>query len=379
MEAILSVVPDEDRVSYSAMTGQSLFYAPGSDLKNKVLSIAEEEGAARASYSLKLLQSEGSLTIASTGKEPGSGRLVSQEYRVQGPVALLLTTTSIEVDEELMNRCVVLTVDESPAQTKRIHERQRQLQTLEGVIASDDRAGLLRLHQNAQRLLRPLRVVNPHVEALAFADLRVRARRDHQKLLTLIEALVFVHQHQRPVRSIERDGQVIEYVEAAKSDVELAQRLLGRLGVVGVHDLPPQTVNVLHLVADFVSKQTEPDFRFSRRQVREALGLGNTQAKIHLRRLADAELLVVHRAPAGRGVVYELAYQHGADRSVIGRPSVGPWSAQGRGEVGGTNSIESPAISGASDDRAQQHRENRTSRGKSSARNGAVRVGGRRT
>lgn len=379
MEAILSIVPEEDRVSYSAMTGQSLFYAPGSDLRHKVLSIAEEEGAARASYSLKLLQSEGSLTIASTGKEPGSGRLVSQEYKVQGPVALLLTTTSIEVDEELMNRCVVLTVDESPAQTKRIHERQRQLQTLEGLLSSEDRAGLLKLHQNAQRLLRPLRVVNPHVEGLTYGDLRVRARRDHAKLLTLIEAVAFAHQHQRPPRSIERDGQLVEYVEAAKSDVELAERLLGRLGVVGVHDLPPQTVNVLTLVSDFVAKQEQEDFRFSRRQVREALGLGNTQAKVHLRRLADAELLVVHRAPAGRGVVYELAYQYDADRSDHGRPSVGPRSGHGRGQVGPTKSEESPTISEPSDDVGDRHREKRTSGVKTPPRNGAVRVRGRQT
>ncbi|MBL9028179.1 MAG: hypothetical protein JNL21_38660 [Myxococcales bacterium] len=374
MEAILSVVPEEDRVSYSAMTGQSLFYAPGSDLRHKVLSIAEEEGAARASYSLKLLQSEGSLTIASTGKEPGSGRLVSQEYKVQGPVALLLTTTSIEVDEELMNRCVVLTVDESPAQTRRIHERQRQLQTLEGVIASEDRTGLLRLHQNAQRLLRPLRVVNPHVEGLTYGDLRVRARRDHAKLLTLIEAVAFVHQHQRPVRNIERDGQVVEYIEAAKADVELAERLVSKLGVVGVHDLPPQTVSVLQLVSDFVAKQEKEDFRFTRRQVREFTGIGNTQAKVHLRRLADAELLVVHRAPAGRGVVYELAYQYDTERSDHGRPSVGPRSAQGRGEVGPPKSKESPTISEPSDDVGDRHREKRTSGVKAPPRNGAVRV-----
>ncbi|MBK7857432.1 MAG: hypothetical protein IPJ65_02170 [Archangiaceae bacterium] len=48
--------------------------------KHKVLAIVEEEGAARASYALKLLQSEGELTIASTGKEPASGKLVTHEY-----------------------------------------------------------------------------------------------------------------------------------------------------------------------------------------------------------------------------------------------------------------------------------------------------------
>jgi len=59
MEAILAFVPAEERVQYSAMTGQSLFYMGETDLKHRVLAIAEEEGAERASYALKLLQSEG--------------------------------------------------------------------------------------------------------------------------------------------------------------------------------------------------------------------------------------------------------------------------------------------------------------------------------
>ncbi len=68
-DAVLGFVPDEERVSFSAMTGQSLFYMGESDLSHKVLAVSEEEGAERASYALKLLQSEGELSIASTGKD----------------------------------------------------------------------------------------------------------------------------------------------------------------------------------------------------------------------------------------------------------------------------------------------------------------------
>ena len=132
MEAVLAFVPEEDGTKYSAMTGQSLFYMGDADLKHKVLAIVEEEGAARASYALKLLQSEGELTIASTGKDPATGKLVTHEYRVEGPVKLFLTTTAIELDEELLNRCLVLTVDEEREQTQAIHEKQQEKQTLEG-------------------------------------------------------------------------------------------------------------------------------------------------------------------------------------------------------------------------------------------------------
>jgi hypothetical protein len=59
MEAVLAFVPEEERVQYSAMTGQSLFYLGETDLRHKILAIVEEEGAARAAYALKLLCSFG--------------------------------------------------------------------------------------------------------------------------------------------------------------------------------------------------------------------------------------------------------------------------------------------------------------------------------
>ena len=92
------------------------------DLKHKVLAVVEEEGAERASYALKLLQSEGQLTIASTGKDPDTDELITHEYRVEGPVMIMLTTTAVELNEELVNRALVLTVDEDRDQTRAIHQ-----------------------------------------------------------------------------------------------------------------------------------------------------------------------------------------------------------------------------------------------------------------
>ncbi len=57
MEAVLALLPAEQQVKYSAMTGQSLFYMGETNLSHKILAIVEEEGAERASYALKLLQS----------------------------------------------------------------------------------------------------------------------------------------------------------------------------------------------------------------------------------------------------------------------------------------------------------------------------------
>jgi hypothetical protein len=67
------------------------------------------------------------------------------------------------------------------------------------------------LHQNAQRLIEPLPVVNPYAGSLTFADTTVRTGRDHAKYLTLIAAVTLLHQHQRPVKTVTRSSQVIRY------------------------------------------------------------------------------------------------------------------------------------------------------------------------
>ena len=225
MDAVLAFMPEEERIKYSAMTGQSLFYMGETNLKHKILAIAEEEGASRAAYAIKLLQSEGELTIASTGKDAATGNLTTQEYRVEGPVMIFLTTTAIEVDEELLNRCLVLSVDEGRAQTEAIHRLQRTKRTLEGLKARQDKARLIRLHQNAQRLLRPLAVVNPYADRLTFLSDKTRTRRDHEKYLTLIDTIALLHQHQRPVRTMLDAGRSVEYIEATAEDIAQANAL----------------------------------------------------------------------------------------------------------------------------------------------------------
>ena len=310
MDAILAFVPEEERIKYSAMTGQSLYYLGDCDLQHKVLAIVEEEGAERASYALKLLQSEGELTIASTGKDPQSGRMVTQEYHVEGPVMIMLTTTAIDLDEELLNRCIVLTVDESREQTRAIHVLQRERETLAGMLLKLDRDATLRLHRNAQRLLRPLRVVNPFAQRLTFLDDRTRTRRDHMKYLTLIRTLALLHQHQRPVKN----ANGVQYLEATLEDIATANRLASEVLGRSLDELPPQTRRLLLLVDEFVRAECErrkiarADFRFSRRDVRERIRWSDTALKVHLHRLEEMEYVLVHRAKRGQGFVYEMLY-----------------------------------------------------------------------
>jgi DNA primase catalytic core len=314
MEAVLALMPEEARIAYSAMTGQSLFYLGETDLKHKVLAIAEEEGASRAAYALKLLQSEGVLTIASTGKDPESGKLVTQAYKVEGPVMLFLTTTAIEIDEELLNRCLVLSVNETREQTRAIQAAQRRRQTLEGLLADADKKSVIRVHKNAQRLLKPFLVANPYAERLTFRDEKTRTRRDHVKYLTLIRAIALLHQHQREVKHVEHGGEVLDYIEVAPADIALANRLANEVLGRTLDELPAQTRRLLELIHAHVSERAHQagmaieDVRFTRRELREAIGWGHTQLKIHLHRLEEFEYLIAHRGGRKEAFLYELVY-----------------------------------------------------------------------
>jgi hypothetical protein len=309
---VLALVPEEHKVQYSALSGQSLFYMGQTDLKNKVLALAEDEGAQRAAYALKLLQSEGVLTIASTGKDPTSGRLVTHEYRVEGPVMIFLTTTAIDLDEELLNRCLILTVDEDRAQTRAIHRKQREAQTLAGLRSKIQRSAILKLHRNAQRLLKTIHVVNPYADGLTFPDNLTRTRRDHMKYLTLIRAITMLYQYQRPIRRETEGDRTLEFIESTLEDVRLAEELIKPLLGRSLDELPPQTRRLLLLIEMMVSracaveKIERPEYRFSRRDVRACTLWGDTQLKIHLHRLEELEYLIVHRGGRGQSFVYEL-------------------------------------------------------------------------
>ena len=313
-DAILKFMPQEDRFTCSAMTSQSLYYLGNENLKHKILSVAEEEGVRDASYQLKLLQSEGSLSLISTSKEKGSGRTSTERYTVEGPVALLLTTTATDVDPELMNRCLVVSVDESPAQTAAIHAQQRHARTLEGFTQKLEATKLVKLHQNAQRLLKPLRIYNPYAEQLGFVGSQTRYRRDHEKYLTLISSVALLHQYQREIKTTEVDGQSYQYLEVTRHDIALANRIadwaLGR----SIDELPGPTRRLLIELGDWVRNEADKqkiqptEFTFTRREAREALQWNATHLRNHLERLALHEYVIPQGRGQGRLHRYSLLY-----------------------------------------------------------------------
>lgn len=178
------------------------------------------------------------------------------DHEVEGPVALLLTTTRDEPDPELANRCLVLSVDEDAAHTAAIHARQRAVYSR----AADEEAieAVRRRQQHAQQLLEPLGVVIPWADQLTFRTDQTRYRRDHAKYLAWDQLLAYG-------------------AERAAAEQVHAEQL-----------------------------------RFSQRELRAALGWQDRALRRNLTRLVELEYVVAYRAGRGNQRVYQLGAAHPA-------------------------------------------------------------------
>ena len=308
-EAILRFVPEEDYVKYTRLTGQALFYAEETELCHKLIAIEEEAGARDASYSIRNLQSSKKLTIATTEKDPVSGKMKTVGYEVNGPVALMLTTTAVDMDFETQNRFLTLTIDESKEMTERILAGQREARTLEGLRKRRERERVAKVHRNAQRLLRPLRVVNDLAPELKFPAHTLRARRDHNKYLNLIEAIAYLHQYQREVKTDKDKGEEFPYIEVIACDIEQANRLSARILGQTLDELSAPGRALLEIIRNMVKGNVRKGqaYHFTRREVREAAGWSDFAVKTHLWELVELEYIFTVAGRKGKEYVYELA------------------------------------------------------------------------
>ena len=247
------------------------------------------------------------------GKDSGTGRPRTQHYEVEGPVAMLLTTTAERPDEELANRCLMLSVDEQVPQTAAIHDSQRTRYLPQEERASEhaEREACRARHQHAQRLLEPLRVVMPFARQLTFRTDQIRYRRDHAKYLSLIATSALLHQYQRPRTTCHGASCIVATLE----DVALANRLASETLCVPPHQLLPQTQLLLTQLETLVTQCAQQhriarhEVRFTQRQLRETLHWNDRALRRQLTRLVELEYVVVQRSGRGNGRVYQLLYE----------------------------------------------------------------------
>jgi hypothetical protein len=312
-DAVLSFCPPEDMIKVTSLSGKALFYRDPTSLKHKVLAIEEEAGAEQADYALRSLITSKQLSVEAVVKDLATGRLVTMRNVVQGRTAVFLTTTNPYVNPETRSRFLVLSVDESREQTRRILEFQRISQTIQGLAHESGSEDILRKHRNFQRLLRPVKVVNPYADQLGYGDDRLQGRRDQPKYLNLIKALAFLRQMQKPLFHEKHTGAVgksasIPYIKVDRDDIRLANTLARDTMGHSLDELSRPSRDLLKLLEEMM-RGKDGDTKYTRRDIREQIGWTNTRLHIHLKELLDFEFLAVEAGRNGLLHRYRLAYE----------------------------------------------------------------------
>jgi DNA primase len=318
-DATLHFCPPEDLIKLTSLSGKALFYKEETSLKHKVLALEEGEGMAEATYALRNLVSAGELVIEATIKDPISGKLKTMANRVEGPTAVFITTTDPETDAETKSRFFITSIDESREQTQAILERQRRQQTLAGLSASREQEPVWERHRNFQRLLRPLAVVNPYADQLCYGDDRLQSRRDQPKYLSLIKAVAFLRQMQKPVKTWNGNGQACAYIEADSQDIRLANELASELIGHSLDELSRPGHDLLRLLEKMHNAGSDSSAKrkndgqsataFTRRDIREFTGWSQARVHRYLRELLELEYVVMESGRNGTLQTYRLLYR----------------------------------------------------------------------
>jgi len=322
-DCTLAFVPPEDLVKLTSLSGKALFYKERLALKHKVLALEEGDGAEEATYAIRNLISAGELVIESTIKDLGTGRLTTMENRVEGPTSVFITTTNPETDPETKSRFWITSIDESREQTRRIIDFQRQRHTLAGITTDRECGATLCVHRNFQRLLKPVAVVNPFADRLAYADDRLQGRRDHPKYLNLIKAVAFLRQMTRTVQRASRNGSSFDYIEVLPEDVAIANRLAHEILGHSLDEISRPSRALLMELEAMVRvrvKQSaaadEPDqaprlnrVAFSRREIRQHTGWSNYRVHTHLKELIEYEYVSVETDRGTNSHRYRLQHE----------------------------------------------------------------------
>ena len=250
--------------------------------------VEERNGSEESDYAIRILQSKGYLTTAIPLPPEEPGVMRTRLITVRGPVSYIETTTDPDIDPQNLNRCFDVHLDESPEQTARVlKDRQaRRMRSCEWT-ASEAR---MQLHKDVQRLIAPHPVIIPFAANLKFPSTQVRYRRDHERLLGLIDTSALLHQHQREITTNPRGQRMIV---ASPHDYRVAHRLASVAMSLATDELSTHAREAWQTV---VTYKGEP---FTRRQLMEHLDWSYRKTYAALQELTVHELLT-HNSAKGR-------------------------------------------------------------------------------
>jgi len=266
-EKVSDLMPEEDKLEITTLSMNAFYYFGKEELKHKLLLIEDMDGADNVLYPLRELQSKRRISKTVTLKD-SKGNLKTVTLNVEGPVCVSGCTTREQLYEDNANRCILLYMDNSPEQDKRIMDYQRQLSA--GQVDQQGERKVREQLKNVQRMLKPVAVKNPFATYLQLPEAVFKPRRTMLLLLLFTETITHYHQYQRELKTDEDTGE--QYIETTIDDIRAAFTLLETTLLKKSDELTDACRGFFeklkawlkqHDAESFYSKEVRPAFRLS--------------------------------------------------------------------------------------------------------------------
>ena len=296
-EKISELIPEEDKIEITALSDNAFYYFGREELKHKLILIEDLDGAENVLYPLRELQSKRRISKTVTLKD-NKGNLKTITLKVEGPVCVSGCTTREQIYEDNANRCILLYIDGSNAQDKRIMAYQQKASA--GTINASEEMAITEQLKNVQRLLRPIKVVNPFAEIIDLPDEVFKPRRTLLLLLSFIETITYYHQYQRPAKKDSQSG--LDYIETTKEDIEAAFSLMKEVLFSKSDELTKASRTFL----EGLKKNTKSGEIFYANQLRKKLRIPSSTLKRYLYELVRNGYIKIKGGSKYRGFEYEI-------------------------------------------------------------------------
>ncbi|MCA6438269.1 MAG: hypothetical protein IM600_15935 [Bacteroidetes bacterium] len=316
-EKVGELMPEEDKLEITTLSENAFYYFGQRELKNKLILIEDLDGAENVLYPLRELQSKKriSKTIAHTNSK-GERRTI--HLVVEGPVSVAGCTTQEHIYEDNANRSFLIYLDESKEQDEKIMNYQRA--EAAGRIDKQAEEATKNLLQNVQRLLQPIKIINPYAEYLQLPNEVFKPRRTNSHYLLFIEAVTFYHQYQRPWINTETGeiidpnnstlqkslplGEVGGAVLTTIEDIQEANQLIKNILLRKSDELSGACRNYFEKLKQYL--QENKLTQFNNREIRKALRIPTSTQKRHTVALIENYFIKKVKGTKERGYLYEI-------------------------------------------------------------------------
>jgi predicted transcriptional regulator len=176
---------------------------------------------------------------------------------------------------------------------------QRKLRA--GKIDTTEENSIKELFKNCQRIIEPVRVLNPYAEFLTIPEEVLKPRRSNDHYLLAIEAITFYNQYQREKKA-DDNGEL--YVEVTIEDIAAANELLKDVLLRKSDELSGSCRDYLQHINQHL--QENQLTKFTNWEIRKHLKLEPTKQKRFTKTLLESYYIKRTQGSKARGYEYEI-------------------------------------------------------------------------